>query len=247
MRKVPCPLCGRQTAFTAKAGQIRFRKHNTPTGDACQVPEIEVDAAGPLGDWARNLAPDATAGHDPGVGRPPKLTPDVTARIVDAILEGNYQETAAVLGGISESTFHNWKARGMDARKQIEDPNASDLPASEVPYLEFLVAVETARAQAEQGFVRTVKKIADGAAVKAVHEDEDGGTVTEYHPPNHNAATWWLERSFPNRWGRRPVEISGPEGSPVSIEITARESLAQKIEAMASRAAEAGTDDDQAA
>lgn len=66
------------------------------------------------------------------------------------------------------------------------------------PYHQFCKAVEKARAEAE---VRNVHLI-QGAA--------QGGTW--------QAAAWFLERSFPGRWGRRDkVEHSGPDGGPITL------------------------------
>jgi transposase len=50
------------------------------------------------------------------------------------------------------------------------------------PYRDFMEAVEKARAEAEVGMVAVVKNAAR----------------TQWQ-----AAAWWLERSFPARWGRR--------------------------------------------
>jgi len=66
------------------------------------------------------------------------------------------------------------------------------------PYQEFCKAVEKARAEAE---VRNLHLIQNAAS---------GGTW--------QAAAWFLERSFPGRWGRREkVEHSGPEGGPITL------------------------------
>ena len=56
------------------------------------------------------------------------------------------------------------------------------LPEDE-PYRDFRDAVEKARAEAE------------ARKLKAIHIAADTGTW--------QAAAWWLERSFPKRWGRK--------------------------------------------
>lgn len=69
---------------------------------------------------------------------------------------------------------------------------------SDVIYREFREAVERARAEAE---VRTVALIQQAA------------------PQSWQAAAWYLERSHPKRWARREkVEMSGPEGGPITLQ-----------------------------
>lgn len=45
-------------------------------------------------------------------GRRPKLNPEVAARIVKHVSEGCPFRDAAILSGIAESTFHDWRNRG---------------------------------------------------------------------------------------------------------------------------------------
>lgn len=49
--------------------------------------------------------------RNPG-GRPTKLTAERQAQVCDAIRAGVPPETAAAYGGIDESTFYRWLARG---------------------------------------------------------------------------------------------------------------------------------------
>lgn len=74
-------------------------------------------------------------------GRPPKLTPEIQAKIVEVIADGNYQEVACRVAGIAPSTFHLWisKGSGDDARK---------------PYSDFVEAVTRAEADCEATIVR---------------------------------------------------------------------------------------------
>lgn len=69
------------------------------------------------------------------------------------------------------------------------------------PYKEFREAVENARATAE---VRNIGLIQQAA---------NNGTW--------QAAAWFLERTAPNRWGRRSaLEVTGAEGGPVKLDIS---------------------------
>jgi hypothetical protein len=68
-------------------------------------------------------------------GRPDKLTPEVQAKIVNAMAAGNYAETSAQAAGIDPRTFYNWMARG-EAEKAGK-------------YFQFFRAVKDADARAE--------------------------------------------------------------------------------------------------
>lgn len=81
------------------------------------------------------------------MARPTKLTPQLQAKICDAIRVGCYIETAAAYCGISKDTFYNWLRKGARANSGI--------------YKDFSDAVEKAIAEAE---FRDVMIIANAAA-----------------------------------------------------------------------------------
>lgn len=74
--------------------------------------------------------------------RKTKLNNKIKDLILDAIKDGNTNETAAKLAGISESTFYNWVAKGKEAEKGI--------------YRNFVDELEIAEAAA---FAESVKNI----------------------------------------------------------------------------------------
>jgi hypothetical protein len=80
-------------------------------------------------------------------GRPTLFTPDRADRIVQVVAAGNYLKTAAQFCGISNATLMAWLARGRAAAALTE--RGEPLPASEVPFLEFLERVTQAETQAE--------------------------------------------------------------------------------------------------
>ncbi len=80
-------------------------------------------------------------------GRPSKLTPEVQARILQAIEAGNYLEVAAQYAGIDSSTLHRWM-------RKAENPEGDER------YRQFRTAVESARAAAE---VRNLQVIQNAA------------------------------------------------------------------------------------
>lgn len=122
-----------------------------------------------------------------------KLTPETQKKIVDAIAEGNYLETAAALGGITYTTLNNWMKKGE--------------AASSGAYVEFLEAIKRAEAEAESLRVSRISKAG-----------KDG---------NWQADAWYLERRYPEKWGKRVTEITGPNGGPIQTETTQKLDLSK--------------------
>ena len=85
-------------------------------------------------------------------GRPSKLTPKVLDDIVKWLKLGYYQEDAAVMAGISKSTFYSWL-------KRAEDDDGR--------YLEFSDAVKKARAESEGAHIMNIRKAADNGVWQA--------------------------------------------------------------------------------
>lgn len=128
------------------------------------------------------------------MARPTKLTPEVHRAIVTALEAGNYQDDSAAYAGVSTAAYYNWTARGRAERERIEAGEKAR--RTEAIFMEFLDAVESARAKAA---VRHVANIAKAA--------NDG---------QWQASAWYLERSYPQKWGRvSRTEISGPQGGPI--------------------------------
>lgn len=82
-----------------------------------------------------------------GPGQPSKLTPEVSARIVEIVKAGNYLTVAAQFAGISNSTLKSWLARGRRAAAAHDD--GQEVPPEEQRYLTFLAAVTQAEVHAE--------------------------------------------------------------------------------------------------
>jgi len=143
-----------------------------------------------------------------------KLTPDRQARIVEALNQGNYIETAARYAGITPQGFYKWMKRGTDERQRIND--GLDPNEDENVYVEFVEAVEKARSQAEMRNVGLIQK----AAVDGTWQ----------------ASAWFLERSYPKRWGRSDrLEHVGADGGPVAVSVTVDELEAKVMEVLAFR------------
>ena len=132
-------------------------------------------------------------------GRQTKLTPALQKKIVEALVAGNYIETACSYSGVAPATYYKWM-------------EASNKPNARKDLIEFREAVEKARAEAE---VRNVVYI------------------NEVAKTNYQAAAWWLERSFPKRWGRQQsVELTG-SGASLNVTVDAKAAV---LEALRQRA-----------
>lgn len=130
-------------------------------------------------------------------GRKSKLTPERQEKIVQALASGNYLQVAARYAGIHPNTLNDWLDRGRREQARIDDDQEPS--EAEATYLELFQKVEQARAQAEVRSLALIQRAAN-----------DG---------TWQAAAWYLERSFPARWGRKQQhEVTGPEGTPVQVE-----------------------------
>ena len=133
------------------------------------------------------------------MARPTKLTPDVIEDICNWLKLGYYQEDAATMAGISASTFYDWMKKGDEGQKALESGTSSSLPAiqedGEVEivdmYSEFSEAVKKARAEAEGAHIMNIRKAADNGVWQA--------------------SAWFLERSFPKKWGKKNPDLMEEE------------------------------------
>lgn len=107
-----------------------------------------------------------------------KLTPEKQSELFTLIAGGNTNESAAALAGISSSTFYDWKARGEKAKSG--------------KYREFYETIKRAEALAEAKRIEIIRNAMEGKG--------------KFDQPNWTAAAWYLERRWPERWGRRKVE-----------------------------------------
>ena len=148
------------------------------------------------------------------MGRKTKLTPEIQETICNWLKLGYYQEDAAVMVGISPSTYYDWLKKGAEEDSKQDEIKAlgsgeSPLPAIEEDsdielvyiYSEFSEAVARARAEAE------------GAHIKNIRRAADNGTW--------QASAWFLERSFPKKWGKRStLDIDAQGDEPIKFQIT---------------------------
>jgi len=156
----------------------------------------------------RSTKPERTRGRPTGAGV--KLTPAVQDKILTAIRQGNYLETAAALAGIQKETFYDWLRKGARSTTDDRYRNFSDavFEAMAQSEAEAVAAIDTAGMPHDVVKTRTIRKplFLDGQQVA----DADGNlvfieeTVTERtRETDWRALAWRLERRFPRRWGHR--------------------------------------------
>lgn len=155
------------------------------------------------------------------MGRKTKLTEEVIERAVKAIKAGNYNVVAAQFAGVSEVTFYAWIQKGESAeRKSLNDETLSD---DELLYLKFLKSIRSARNELEVRHTLSVNKAAER---------------------DWRAAAWFLERSFPSRWGRNlRAEVTGRDGKAIPVSLSWAEAVKAAHRADAGRGDSEPTDD----
>lgn len=181
------------------------------------------------------------------MGRPSRIdavlarTPDgkpitVADRIITALRNGNYLEPAAAAAGVHKSSVYEWLKVGANANAKLQQPgvNKSALSQHERRCALFSDAVAEAEAAWEADANEQLHRLGTGQItavtvtekVQVSDEHPDGKiiertTKTETLAPNPQVLEWRLMRRFPERYTGR-VEVSGPGGEPIPIEVRAR-------------------------
>lgn len=145
-------------------------------------------------------------------GRITKLTPERQEKIVNALASGVYFETACLYAGVSVQAGKFWLQRGRGTHPTR--------PQQQI-HVDFVAAVEKAQADSEALRVARIKQAGQGGQV--VKEDiievpgeiitKRNGDIIErpttreihrtYTTPQWQADAWYLERRYPQRWGRQ--------------------------------------------
>lgn len=128
-----------------------------------------------------------------------------------------------VLSAVSAGNYLETAAQyaGIDASTLRRWVVKGEAAGAAEPYRTFCAALKSARAAAE---VRSVALIQQAAT--------DG---------TWQAAAWYLERSYPDRWGRTRVEVTGADQAPIRVDIDA-DSLEARIKSLAAKEAKRSKD-----
>lgn len=130
----------------------------------------------------------------PSTGRPSDIgDPVLVQKLLDAVSDGNYLETACKLAGFSKQTVYQWLKRAEQGQE---------------PFTLFRDALENAEARAEALAVSRVRRAGEDPRFWA-------------------AEMTWLERRYPDRYGRRQEDNSAPrvivqigvQGSDVQVQL----------------------------
>ena len=149
----------------------------------------------------------------------------VAEAIVIALHVGAYLQDAAEGAGVSESAIHKWIARGKEHRpddgtNETAEERMAAVPEKERIYVNFVEAVEKARAESVLFNLSAIRVAA--------------------RTGSWQAAAWWLERTRPKQFGRRQaVELSGEVKTPVGAPDLSKLSLdeARELQALLEKAA----------
>jgi len=143
------------------------------------------------------------------VGRKTDLTPELQEKIVGYIQGGNYVETAVAAAGIGKTSFYNWMDRGKTIQDQMKADPEYTPSVYELPFVEFVNAIEEAQAKAEALHVAVIQK----AAITGTWQ----------------ASSWWLERTRAKKFARmEKTELTGADGGAVRIDVST-EDLERKV------------------
>lgn len=147
-------------------------------------------------------------------GAPTKLTPEIIKTICNALLIGNYFETACAVAGIHKDSAYAWLKLATKNPKSI--------------HKQFSDAVSVAQANAESRDLAVIEITAHGT--KAQY-DENGHLVRAEVQRDWRAAAWRLERKHPKKWGRLDRhEITGKDAGPLTFVDLIRDLEREKAE-----------------
>jgi hypothetical protein len=124
------------------------------------------------------------------------LTPEVHEKVREALAAGAYQRDAATFAGVSVRTFYAWLARGREAAEALE--RGEPVESVDRDLAAFLHMVEGSRVRVAVDLLTVVQD--------AARRD-------------WRAAAWFLERSYPEQWGKR--EPGKPGTSDPEIPVSA--------------------------
>lgn len=126
-------------------------------------------------------------------GRPSKLNDVLHEAIVKILRTGCTIETAAEHAGVTKRTLQSWMQKGEDAETRLEA--GAKLTAADKGYMALAQDIRKARSEAEVRALATIQRAA-----------ADG---------TWQAAAWYLERAFPDRYSAKHKATGNKPGRPV--------------------------------
>ena len=131
------------------------------------------------------------------IGRPTKLTKPVADRIAEGVGLGMSYKDAASAGGVHVDTLDNWRKRGAVEKNTTYSRFFGRISrAAELTGIEYLEAIRRSVMENQVRVREHIKQDENGKVImKEIHK--------ETLPPDIRGAMWWLERRFPEQFGRR--------------------------------------------
>tara|TARA_B100000073_G_C23427592_1_gene449871 strand:- start:139 stop:618 length:480 start_codon:yes stop_codon:yes gene_type:complete len=131
-------------------------------------------------------------------GRPVKISAQKIEQIVQALRLGYFQEDAAKAVGISPATYFNWRKRGKEAFEKKEQGKV--VPEKDKIFLELFDVTEKARTEILGYYLSVNRQQAQEGNLRAVH--------------------WFLEKSFPDKYGNRvALDVGLQDNNEIEVEI----------------------------
>ena len=153
------------------------------------------------------------------MARRTKLTPDMQARIINALEAGNYFDASCEFAGITERTGHNWMKRGREELERRESPRVKEGTEqweTEEIYVQFFQAVSRASSQVEVLTIAEIKRAGSGVSARY---DDDGNLIRAEIQGDWRALTWFMEHRYPKKWGKMVKELTGADGGNIKYEL----------------------------
>lgn len=145
------------------------------------------------------------------MGRPTLLTQEIARAIEDRVRIGLPVSIAGEQVGVSASTVCQWMQRGEGQHPRQKRRI----------FVEFVERIKRAIADDQARRIGRIEQAARGGQVVARRtiRKPNGEVLTEekYSEPQWTADMTHLERRYPDQWGRRIMEHTGPQGGPMEF------------------------------
>ena len=151
------------------------------------------------------------------------ITVELTDTVVEYIRAGNYISVSAQAAGIPDRRYRSWTARGKIAHDLLE--SGVEPEPDELIFADFYERTQKARAMAEAESVMRMRELASGR-LRNINK-----ATGKYDPKSWRqvddrirlqAETFFLERSFPDRWNPRvdvKQEVTGTIDTTVTLRL----------------------------
>lgn len=168
-------------------------------------------------------------------------------RIHETIRRGGLIEDAAARCGVSKQTFYEWKRVGTKAATDLLQgrKTAAKLTDEERKCVRFLDTVDRAESERKVFLLAILDREAQGGVeltrTKIATKVDQAGAVlsttttteTERTLPDATTARWLLERRWQQEFALRRIELSGPDGAGIEVEVPAVDKLLGELDRIA--------------